>query len=89
MVGRELGRLTWGPNERLEQDFFSGIELRHTLDTGMFSTSRGTDVLLYQGGHSAALTFTPPAAKAGVWEVGCLIAGHYEFGMRGTLAVTP
>lgn len=36
-------------------------------------------------GGKASLTFTPD--KKGTFEIGCMIAGHYEQGMKGTLTV--
>jgi uncharacterized cupredoxin-like copper-binding protein len=88
MAGLELERLTWGPGERLEQDFFSGVEVSHSEKMGSFSAGgpRGTELLLYPGG-SAVLLFTAPADKKGEWEFGCLVPGHYESGMRGSLTV--
>lgn len=86
MVGRELERLTWGPGERPQQDFFDGVEVRRKITYGSLDTVRGTDLTLYPGG-SAELVFTVPAGRTGTWEIGCLLPGHYESGMRGTLTV--
>ena len=85
MVGRELQRLTWGPDERLDQDFFQGVEVTRS-GSGLMDKHRGTEVTVYPGG-TAALTFTVPAGRTGEWEIGCLLPGHYESGMRGVLIV--
>lgn len=86
LVGRELDRLTWGPGERLEQDFFVGVEVRRAITYGSFDITRGTELTLYPGG-SADLLFNVPADQVGEWELGCLLPGHYESGMRGSLIV--
>lgn len=86
MIGRELERLTWGPGERPREDFFGGVDLSQSIKYGAIDRSRATEVTLYPGG-SASLIFTVPADRTGEWEIGCLIPGHYESGMRGTLTV--
>lgn len=86
MVGRELERLTWEPGQRLQQDFFSGIELVHSEQSAFVGTARGTELTVYPRG-AATLVLTVPEGKKGEWEIGCLIPGHYESGMRGTFAV--
>lgn len=63
IVGRELERLTWGPDERLEQDFFTGVEVARS-GNGLLEARRGTELTVYPGG-SAVFTFSVPAGKTG------------------------
>ncbi|MBI4307948.1 MAG: hypothetical protein HY684_04000 [Chloroflexi bacterium] len=82
IIGLELERLTWGPGERPLRDFFDGVSVSRSIKYGSFETTRATEVTLYPGG-TASLVFTVPADRTGEWEIGCLIPGHYESGMRG------
>lgn len=38
-------------------------------------------------GKSVVVMFTLPVSKAGSWELGCFVIGHYEAGMRAPLMV--
>jgi uncharacterized cupredoxin-like copper-binding protein len=48
---------------------------------------RGKDVVMVMlpPGKSATFRFTPK--KTGTFEIGCLVPGHYEAGMKGTFTV--
>lgn len=38
-------------------------------------------------GGQVTLRFTVPATAKGEWQMGCLMTGHYESGMKGTLLI--
>lgn len=38
-------------------------------------------------GREVTLRFTVPASARGEWQMGCLLTGHYESGMQGTLVI--
>ncbi len=38
-------------------------------------------------GGEVTLRFTVPASAKGEWEMACLITGHYESGMKGTIVI--
>jgi uncharacterized cupredoxin-like copper-binding protein len=38
-------------------------------------------------GGEVTLRFTVPANAKGEWQMGCLMTGHYESGMKGTLVI--
>ncbi len=38
-------------------------------------------------GGQVTLRFTVPATAKGEWQMGCLMTGHYESGMKGTLVI--
>ncbi len=38
-------------------------------------------------GGAMTLRFTVPASAKGEWQMGCLMTGHYESGMRGMLVI--
>lgn len=57
------------------------------LERGANMAHGGTELLLRPGGRAIA-TFTIPAEKAGEWEIGCFLPGHYEAGMKGVLIVS-
>ena len=40
-----------------------------------------------EAGGSVTLRFTVPATAEGKWQMGCLMTGHYESGMKGTLVI--
>jgi uncharacterized cupredoxin-like copper-binding protein len=41
-----------------------------------------------QPGGEATLRFTVPASAKGRWEMGCLLPGHWEAGMHGTIVIS-
>jgi uncharacterized cupredoxin-like copper-binding protein len=49
--------------------------------------TRTSTGLLVQPGGEVKLRFTVPPTASGDWEVGCFFPGHYESGMKGTMAI--
>ena len=48
---------------------------------------RLNDEVDIQPGGEATLRFTVPASAKGRWEMGCLLPGHWESGMHGTIVI--
>jgi uncharacterized cupredoxin-like copper-binding protein len=48
---------------------------------------RLNDEVDIQPGGEVTLRFTVPASAKGHWEMGCLLPGHWEAGMHGTLVI--
>lgn len=46
----------------------------------------GTEIDVESGG-TATLRFTVPASARGQWDMACLLPGHYESGMKGTILI--
>ena len=51
------------------------------------STTRSSVGVAIQPGGEVTLRFTVPASATGDWEMGCFFPGHFETGMKGTLAI--
>jgi len=69
-----------------ERSYFLGVNPR-VEGAGMEVERRGKDVVmvLLRPGQTASLRFTPK--KTGTFEIGCMVPGHYEAGMKGTFTV--
>lgn len=67
-----------------EHSYFKGIELE--VEGGGIAVE-GEEIFEVEvgAGKSAELTFTPK--KTGTFEIGCMVEGHYEAGMKGVLVV--
>lgn len=92
VIGRQL-KLEAGKPAGYEEDFFEwGALPVETSGEGFRVGSpeeieeEGWHVEIEPGGK-VLVSFTVPADRTGEWEVGCLIPGHYEAGMKGTLIV--
>jgi len=85
MIGLDLERLTWGPDEQLARDFFGEAGPVQAEGDPRLNLAQGTEFIV-QPRARATLFFTAPTAE-GEWEIGCMLPGHYESGMRGTLFV--
>jgi uncharacterized cupredoxin-like copper-binding protein len=48
---------------------------------------RLNDEVDVQPGGEVTLRFTVPASAKGRWEMGCLLPGHWQAGMHGTLVI--
>jgi uncharacterized cupredoxin-like copper-binding protein len=46
--------------------------------------SEGTEV---EPGGEVTLRFTVPAGAKGEWQMACVLTGHYESGMKGTIVI--
>jgi uncharacterized cupredoxin-like copper-binding protein len=87
LIGMELERYRWD-QQTLVNDFFKGVQLKHSEQRGRLNAGpqQNTSLKLEVGGK-ATLVFTVPTDRAGAWEFGCFVTGHYEAGMKGTLTV--
>lgn len=67
-----------------ETSYFKGLEVK--VEGGGIEV-KGKDIYEVEvaAGKSAEVIFTPK--KKGMFEIGCLIEGHYEAGMKGVLTV--
>lgn len=82
MAGREPS-----PGRGYGQDLFNGVETapRSTAEHGM---GHGGELVALRvaAGQTATMTFVVPS-KAGSYEFGCFVEGHYEAGMKGALTI--
>lgn len=87
LVGRDVERTDGVP--RGYRDSFFG-ETRVLFTGEKFDWEYEGDLLEMEvmPGGEVTLEFVVPDGKKGVWEMGCLVPGHYEAGMRGELVVT-
>ena len=69
-----------------ERSYFLGVNPR-VEGAGMEVERRGKDVVMVmlRPGQTASLRFTPK--KTGTFEIGCMVPGHYEAGMKATFTV--
>jgi uncharacterized cupredoxin-like copper-binding protein len=67
----------------LPQDWLSGAQVASNGEHGMRHAGEGVRVA---PNATANLTIIVPS-HGGVFEFGCFVSGHYEFGMRGRLVV--
>ena len=51
--------------------------------------AHGSFSVMLRPGESATLSLVIPANRAGEWEIGCFMPGHYSFGQHAKLTVTP
>ena len=72
------------------EDLFAGVPVKilglEDLD-GVRIISDQLIELDLDAGKQVEVTFTLPVMKAGEWELGCFVIGHYEAGMRTTLVI--
>ncbi|MDR5694428.1 MAG: cupredoxin domain-containing protein [Armatimonadota bacterium] len=67
-----------------DQSYFKDLEV--TVEgAGIEVVGKGIFEVEIEAGKSAEIKFTP--TKAGTFEIGCHLPGHYEAGMKGTLVV--
>ncbi|WP_324716785.1 plastocyanin/azurin family copper-binding protein [Carboxydochorda subterranea] len=84
MIGR--GLVTSGGTHSFRTNFFSGVEV--LLKAGEAAAEvEDLGELEVEPGGEASLDFTVPADHQGDWEMACLVPGHYELGMHGTVTV--
>ncbi|MBI2322268.1 MAG: cupredoxin domain-containing protein [Chloroflexi bacterium] len=87
VAGRKA-ELREGTVERYKTDLFAGLPVAHTVDKGKVEKAAGGPMALeIKSGGRATLAFTLPADRAGTWEVGCFLPGHYDAGMKGSLVI--
>jgi uncharacterized cupredoxin-like copper-binding protein len=51
------------------------------------NAQRLSNLVEVEPGGEAVLRFTVPARAKGNWEMGCLLPGHWEAGMHGTIVI--
>ena len=86
LVGREVDTAGGKPNG-YRDSFFGGTLVLFTGEK--FDWEYEGDLLEMEvmPGGRVTLEFVVPEGKEGVWEMGCMVPGHYEAGMRGQLVV--
>ncbi len=68
-----------------ENTYYKGIGTIEVASGGKTSRSSRLERVMVTAGKAATIRFV--AKKAGTFEFGCHVPGHYEAGMKGTLTV--
>ena len=81
---RQMSAMMMGHEWAEKTNFFRG---HAAVVTGGKTNMRGQDLfeVIVSPGKTATVKFTP--ARAGTFEFGCMIKGHYEAGQKGTLTI--
>ena len=78
-VGMVLHEVILGRQMKLEQGMAAGYQELLLEDVEVET--------LLEPGVELRVAFTLPDEKAGEWEIGCFIPGHYEAGMHAPLSI--
>ena len=83
-VPRQMSAMMMGHEWAEKTNYFRG---HAAVVTGGKTNMRGQDLfeVIVSPGKTATVKFTP--ARAGTFEFGCMIKGHYEAGQKGTLTI--
>ena len=85
MIGRNVA-VEDGRPHGYETNLLDAEEVK-LLGEGWEVEAFGVKEIELEPGEEARLVFTLPATKAGEWEVGCFVPGHYEAGMKAPVIV--
>ena len=85
MIGRNLAVENGRPHG-YETNLLDAEEVKY-LGHGWEVEAFGMKEIELAPGEEARLVFTLPPTKAGEWEIGCFVPGHYEAGMKAPVIV--
>lgn len=74
------------PSRGYAEDLLAGVTLSTSGTDSHGGAGHAGAGVRVPAGKTATVTFTVPA-KAGSYEYGCFVAGHYESGMKGRLEI--
>lgn len=85
MIGRVVANMDGRPHG-YETNFLDVEEVKYA-GRGWEIEAFGLNEIELEAGEETRIVFEVPGNKAGEWELGCFVPGHYEAGMKAPLMV--